>query len=207
MRWLALLAALCLLPAAALGQEAAKPKKVVIPDAASLIGKKIDGDRQSDIGANAPKTKAGDWEYGFEFDDSGLLRSGSSAERGKGGALLDTFHAYDSRCAVGEKAAPFSFGAGGSFKLKGSMAKGQYADAWIYLGDKDACDAAALKTKMDFSQSDALMHFTLDPAVLAPRGAAAVCPTSAPPGKAASHCAIFSLKGFARAYDFVCNAK
>jgi hypothetical protein len=207
MRALTLLAALCLPPMAALAQDNPSPKKIAVPDAASLIGKKVAVDRQFEIGSNATKIQTGDWSYGFDYDDPGLERTASTKERGKDGAAFDTYHLYDTRCAPGDKAAPFAFGAGDHFPLKGSMAKGQYADAWIYLGDKDTYDDKALKLKMDFSQNDAAMHFALDPAILAPRDVAAICPTAAPPGKAGGHCAIFSLKGFARAYDFVCNAK
>ena len=73
----------------------------------------------------------------------------------------------------GEREAPFSFGASDSFKLKGSINSGQYAYAWLYLGDKDAFNADALKVKMDLSQNDGAMHFALDPAILTPRGVAA----------------------------------
>jgi hypothetical protein len=91
-------------------------------------------------------------------------------------------------------------------QLKGAIEAGQYADAWLHLGDKGMFDDKPLKLKMDFSQNDGAMHFDLDAATLAPRGMAALCPTAAPP-KTGGRCSIFSLKGFARAYDFVCEAK
>jgi hypothetical protein len=122
-----------------------------------------------------------------------LERSASTTERGKGGALLSTAYPYDKRCAPGAAKAPFSFGEGERFKLKGSMAKGRYADAWIYLGDKDSFDAKALNVRMDFSENDAAMHFALDPPSLAPRSAAALCPDAVAPGKPGAHCAIFIL--------------
>jgi hypothetical protein len=207
MRVLPILLAIVLAPSLAVADDNPQPKKkVAIPDAATLIGKTIEGDRQYEIGSNAPQTKSGDWSYGFGYDDPGLERSASSPARGKADSLLDTSHMYDTRCAAGDKAS-FSFGAGDRFKLKGTMQKGQYADAWIYLGDGDAFDAKPLKIKMDFSQNDAAMHFDLDPTILAPRSAAAICPDAAAPGKTGGHCAMFSLKGFARAYDFVCQAK
>lgn len=206
MRPLPILIAICLLiPLAAAAQDSPTPK-VAIPAAASLIGKPIDGDKQYAIGSSAPKSKSGDWSYGFDFDDPGLERLASAAARGKAAPLLTASHLYDTRCAAGDKA-PFTFGAGDRFKLKGSMQDGQYADAWVYLGEGDAFDAKALKVKMDFSQNDGAMHFDLDPTALAPRGAVAFCPDAAAPGKTGGHCTIFSLKGFARAYDFVCNAK
>jgi hypothetical protein len=207
MHLFASLAALCLLTPVAMADDNVPAKKIVIPDAASLIGKTISGDRQGDIGSNAKKAKSDDWEYGFEYDDAGLQRSAESTQRGKGGALLSTVFAYDKRCAPSEKAASFSFGAGDAFKLKGSQTKGRYADAWITPGDKDSFDAKSLKVKMDFSENDAAMYFVLDPSSLTTRGVLAICPTAAPPAGATGHCAIFSLKGFARAYDYVCNAK
>jgi len=207
MRALPILIAICqLAPVAAAAQDKPSPK-VVAPDAASLIGKKIDGDRQSTIATNAPQTKAGDWSYGFEYDDPGLQRGASTPQRGKPDALLSASHIFDSRCAPGDKTADFSFGADESFKLKGSPAKGQYSNAWLYLGDADKFDDKPLKLKMDFSENDGAMHFRLDAMSLASRSVAAFCPTDAPPGKTGGHCATFSLRGFARAYDYVCEAK
>jgi hypothetical protein len=209
MRLSPILLAICILhPGAASADDSPQPKKKIpIPDAASLIGKKIDGDRQSDIATNAPKTKSADWSYGFEYDDSGLERSAWTPQRGKPDALLSASYVFDSRCGAGDKAADFSFGADESFKLKGSPAKGQFANAWLYLGDADKFDDKPLKLKMDFSENDAAMHFKLDAASLSSRAMAAFCPTDAPPSKAGGHCATFSLKGFARAYDYVCEAK
>jgi hypothetical protein len=208
MRLLPILAAIILTPSLAAADDSAPAKKkVAIPDAASLIGKKLSDDRQSDIATNAPQTKSGDWSYAFEYDDAGLARFASTPQHGKTDALLSTDHMFDTRCAANEKTAPFSFNADESFKLKGTEQKGRYSDAWVYVGDDDKFDDKPLKIKMDLSENDAAMHFTLDPASLSSRTTAAICPTSAPPGKTGSKCAVFSLKGFARAYDYVCNAK
>ena len=191
---------------AALQIGAAFAQDKPIPDAASLIGKTLDPDRAYELGEHAPKTKTGDWTYGFESDES-LLRSGSATERGKGGAQLDTIFIYNKRCARSDKSAPFSFSVGERFALKGSVEKGRFANAWIFFGDREVFDAMGVAKKMVFSENDAELHFTLDPNELAKRGVLALCPTAAAPAKMDGACSIFSLKGFERAYDFVCEAK
>jgi hypothetical protein len=60
---------------------------------------------------------------------------------------------------------------------------------------------------MEFSENDAALYFNLDPARMARSAKLALCPSAAAPGTKASRCAIFSLAGFARAYDFVCDGK
>jgi hypothetical protein len=197
-----LLAAVFLLSTPLAGLADENPAAAVDP--ASLIGKKLDAARIDEIGAHARQTKSGDWSYGLEMDEE-LVRAALGAERAGGGATLTVSFVYNKRCERG-KAAVFRFDAGERFKLKGATGK-RYAEAWIDFADKDVFDAQAAKQKMDFGEGDALLQVKLDPAAMAKRGQLALCPSATPPSGAGGHCAIFSLKGFARAYDFVCDAK
>jgi hypothetical protein len=192
-----------LLPAAALAQNA-PAKKVGIAEAASLIGQTLDADLQYEIGSDAPRATADDWSYGFEYDDAGLMRGASTKERG-GEALLATATLYNRRCT--RTAVPFSFGSDERFPLKGTVAKGRRADGWLYFGDNASFEKQALKLTMTFSENDGALHFKLDPARTAKAARLAVCATAAAPDAKASRCTLFSLAGFLRAFDFVCDAK
>ena len=206
MRLIPLLATCFLLPIASAAQDKPSAAAIDLRNPAALIGKRLDTDRAYEAGLHAPKMNAADWTYGFQSDE-GLERAASTAERGKSDVELDTVYPYDQRCARSGKTAPFTFGGGDRYKLRGSVEKGRYAEAWLYFADKGVFDAAAVKTKLTFSENDAALHLALDPAEMALRGALAICPTAAPPGNAGGACSVFSLKGFARAYDFVCDAK
>ena len=189
--------------ALAAGETAAKTD---IPDPVSLIGQRLDIDRQYEIGTHAQRTRLGDWGYGFEIDDPGLERTASTKESGSGAALLATYVMYDKRCARPDHAVSFSVGGGDRFALKGS-AGSRHSTAWIFYGDKDTFDHGSIKVTMDFSENDGALYFHLDPARMARSAKLALCPSAAAPATKASRCAIFSLAGFARAYDFVCDGK
>lgn len=204
MRRLVLLFALCLLvPTAAVAENA--PANSKLPAPASLIGKALDVDRQSALGSDAPRATAGVWSYGFEYDDPGLMRTASSKDRSSGGSVLSTAFRYDQRCARSDRAAPFAFSGDERFVLKGTVAKGRWADAWIYYGDAATFQRAPVKIAMAFSENDGALHFKLDPARMTQVARLALCPSAG--AASAARCAIFSLAGFARAYDFVCDAK
>jgi hypothetical protein len=180
--------------------------KTDIPDPASLIGQRLDIDRQYDIGTHAQRMTAGDWGYGFEVDDPGLERTASTKESGSGASLLATYVMYDKRCARPDHAVSFSVGSDDHFALKGSVGS-RHSTAWIFYGDKDTFDRGSIKVTMDFSENDAALYFNLDPARMGRSAKLALCPSAAAPGTKASRCVIFSLAGFARAYDFVCDGK
>lgn len=200
-RGLVPLFALLLLPAPALAQNA-PAKKIGVSEAASLIGQSLDADLQYEIGSDAPRTTADDWSYGFEYDDAGLMRGASTKERG-GEALFATSTLYNRRCT--RTAVPFSFGGDERFPLEGTVAKGRRATAWLHFGDKATFGKPALKLTMTFSENDGALHFKLDPARLTRAVRLALCPTAAAPE--AGRCAVFSLVGFSRAFDFACDAK
>lgn len=203
---IALALALCL-GAQALAQQAPSAATRDAPSAASLIGRDIDLDKQSEIGEHAKMTRSGDWRFGLDFDDPGLERRASTKEQGSGGADLSTAAPYKTRCARSLLAVEFALDAGDRFKLRGAVEKGRYADGWIALGDKNVFDASPRKARLAFSENDGGLHFKLDPGELARRGQLAICTGANPPAGAGDHCAHFSLEGFARAYDFVCDAK
>lgn len=202
-RLIPLVALAMLLPALTLAQNA-PAKKVGLAEAASLIGQTLDADLQYEIGSDAPRETADDWSYGFEYDDAGLMRGASTKQRG-GEALFATSTVYNRRCT--RTAVPFSFAGDERFSLKGTVAKGRRANGWLYFGDKASFEKQALKLTMTFSENDGALHFKLDPARMAKVARLAVCATATAPDVKASRCALFSLAGFARAFDFACDAK
>jgi hypothetical protein len=206
MRLISSLTACLLLPIAAGAQDKPPAAGIDLRNPAALIGKQLDADRAYEAGLHAPKMRAEDWTYGFQSDEA-LERAASTADRAKSDVELDTVYPYNQRCARNGKTAPFTFGGGERYKLKGAVEKGRYAEGWLYFADKGIFDPTPVKAKLAFSENDAALHLSLDPAEMARRGALAICPTAAPPGAAGAACSLFSLKGFARAYDFVCDAK
>jgi hypothetical protein len=57
------------------------------------------------------------------------------------------------------------------------------------------------------SENDGAPYTKLDPAELAANQTLAICPTAKAPRTGKAECSLFNLAGFARAYDFVCDAK
>lgn len=183
------------------------PKKVGIPDAASLIGKTLDDDTQYASGNDAQRVTAEDWSYGFAFDDPGLQRTGGTRARGKGDSLISMAEIYNRRCDRAAKTVRFAFGGDDRFVLKGSVAKGRYADGWVFFGDAASFEPAPAKIKMELSENDGALYVALDRTRLLQSRQVALCPSASAPAAKGSRCAVFSLAGFARAFDFVCDAK
>jgi hypothetical protein len=84
---------------------------------------------------------------------------------------------------------------------------GDHVEAWATFADHGLFDAEPRKIRLNYNWDAVDLNFTLDPAELSRRGELALCPTARSPDSQGAHCARFSLKGFARAFDFVCQAK
>ena len=197
--------ALSISMSAACAEEA--PKKADISDAASLIGKTLDEDTQFASGVDAPRVTAEDWSYGFAFDDPGLQRTATTADRGKGGGRISVTEIYNRRCDRAAKTVRLAFAGDERFTLKGMVAKGRYADGWIFFGDALSFEGTPAKIKMEMSENDGAFYLALERQRMLQSRQVALCPTvTAAPGKG-GRCAMFSLAGFARAFDFVCDAK
>ena len=177
-----------------------KPK----PDAAALIGKTLSPDKQSAIADHAVMAKSGGWTYGLAYDDPGLERMADASERG-GAAALTVAQIYSRRCDRASSPS-FAFGGDDRFVLKGETGS-RVADAWLFFAKGDAFDGAGRKIKLEMSENDGALYTKLDPAELAANATLAICPTAKAPGAGKSKCSQFDLAGFARAYDFVCDAK
>jgi hypothetical protein len=208
MRLFASLLALCLLSAvASVAKDKAAGDAGHVPDAASLVGKGDPSEEEYKILRNAPQTTSGDWTYGLSVDDTaGLTRQARTKQSRVGKPLLLTSHWHRDLCERVRKPVQFYFNGDAHFVLKGEPSKGKYADAWISYEDTDAF-GAAIKSRLDFSDDAGMLFFPLDPAVLAARRALSICPSATAPGSPNGHCTIISLVGFARAYEFVCEAK
>ena len=174
------------------------------PSAAALIGKTLSPDKQSAIADHATMAKSGAWTFGLTYDDPGLERMANADERG-GGAALTVAFPYIKRC---DRAAPSSFAFGGDerFALKGETGS-RVADAWLFFAKGEAFDGVERKVKLQMSENDGALYLKLDPAELAANAALAICPTAKAPGSGKMKCSLFDLAGFARAYDYVCEAK
>jgi hypothetical protein len=182
----------------ALAQD--KPK----PDAAALIGKTLSPDKQSAIADHAVMAKSGAWTYGLTFDDPGLERMADADARG-GGAVLTVAQTYFKRCDRASSPS-FAFGGDERFALKGETGS-RVADAWLFFAKGEAFDGAGRKVKLAMSENDGALYTKLDPAELAANATLAICPTAKAPGNGKTKCSQFDLAGFARAYDYVCDAK
>ena len=174
------------------------------PSAAALIGKTLSPDKQSAIADHATMAKSGGWTYGLTYDDPGLERMTDATER-QGGAALTVAFPYIKRC--NRAAAPsFAFGGDERFALKGETGT-RVADAWLFFAKGEAFEGAGHKAKLQMSENDGALHLQLDPAELAANATLAICPTAKAPGSGKAKCSLFDLAGFARAYDYVCEAK
>jgi hypothetical protein len=187
----------------ALAEDRPKPKAGA-PDAAALLGKTLSPDKQSAIADRAIMAKSGAWTYGLSYDDSGLERIADANER-DGGAALTVAHTYLKRCDRAQSPS-FAFGGDERFVVKGE-AGSRVADAWLFFAKGDSFDGAGRKIKLAMSENDGALYTALDPAELAASQTLAICPAAKAPGTGKAKCSLFNLAGFARAYDFVCDAK
>jgi hypothetical protein len=195
--------------AAAAESKPAAMKPVVVPEAATLIGKRVDPDRQYAIGQAAKQTKSGDWSYGFGGGAEGeLQRQASVTIGGAKKSVLAINQTYEARCNRADKAIDMSLDDGVShFKATQPKNGESYSTAWIVYSDNGAFDPRATKTKLSLQEIDATYLIKLDAEPLAHRGQIAFCPSQTTAKKPSAACSIFSLKGFARAFDYVCDAK
>jgi hypothetical protein len=194
------LAGLACLAFAAPALASDKPK----PDAATLIGKTLSPDKQSAIADHAVIAKSEAWTYGLTYDDPGLERMADANERG-GGATLTVAQIYSKRCDRASSPS-FAFGGDDRFVVKGETGS-RVADAWLFFAKGDAFDGAGRKVRLEMSENDGALYTKLDPTELAANATLAICPTAKAPGTGRAKCSLFDLAGFARAYDFVCDAK
>jgi len=81
------------------------------------------------------------------------------------------------------------------------------SDAWLFFVKGDAFDGAGRKVKLEVSENDGALYMKLDPTEIAANVTLAICPTAKAPGAGKAKCSLFNLDGFARAYDYVCDAK
>jgi hypothetical protein len=206
-RHIAILALSLLTPAASSAGYKAGADAGRVPDARALIGKDDLGEEEYKRLRDAPQTTSGDWTYGLNVDDSaGLMRQALTKQSNRGKPLLLTRRSYRDLCTHDGKPIQFYFSGDAHFALKGEPTKGRHADGWISYEDNNAF-GAAIKTRLDYSEDAGAWLFTLDPEMAAARRAVSICPSPAAPGSPNGHCTIVSLNRFARAYEFVCEAK
>lgn len=202
-----------LLSSASTRADDAQPelKPVQIPDAASLIGRRLDGDLAYAISLQAKSSPSGDWLYGFSGDpEGGLTRGAWTSSVGKVGAIRIDFP-YFERCRHADKAVRINLEDSKRFKVVTARdARGATTDsalAWIVYGDHGRFDAAAKRQRMILQGIDGAFVFELDRDAMKTRGLLALCPAETAPENVTKSCAVFSLKGFGRAFDFACDAK
>ena len=133
------------------------------------------------------------------------IAAGVNAARQGGGAALTVAQIYSKRCDRASSPS-FAFGGDDRFVLKGETGS-RVADAWLFFAKGDAFDGAGRKVRLEMSENDGALYTKLDPAELATNATLAICPTAKAPGTGKAKCSSFDLAGFARAYDFVCDAK
>jgi hypothetical protein len=195
-------------PAQAIKDTPTPPEKLVA-EAAALIGKDIEYDQQSKIADRSPHAKAGDWRFGLEYGNEGpLVRGAEAGETGKGELVIRTENGYDAPCDPAQKELAFTIDMDSRLNAKTNETKaGDHAEAWLSYADHGVFDARPRKINLGYNWDAVNLNLTLDPAELSRRGEFALCPTAKSPDSPGARCALFSLKGFARAFDFVCYAK
>ncbi len=177
-------------------------------EAAALIGKAMDYDQQSKIADRSPHAQANDWSFGLSYgNEGGLVRQASSSETGKGSLSLRTENDYSTRCDPASKELDFTVDIDPRLSASDSKKAGDHAESWLTFADRGVFDARPQKIKMNYNWDAVNLNFSLDRAELLKRGQLAFCPGPKSPDSQGEHCVRFSLKGFARAYDFVCQAK
>ncbi len=200
-----LLAALALVCAAS--SLASADEASILAKAKALVDKTLPQSEVQKIeeGKAEDKAKSGDWTFEIAIDDPGVVRYVSTSERGKGGLALTAEAHAETRCGSEDSSKPwFTLGSDDRLPLKGAIEKGQYAEAWASFADGASFVGRPTKLKLDFSQNDASLSLPIDAARFANHDAVAFCAAA---GRPDARCLTFSLKGFARAYDFLCQAK
>ena len=208
--WAALIA-MAATPSASIAQaikETPTAPDKLAAEAAALIGKQMDYDQQSKIADRSPHAQANDWSFGLSYGNEGALaREALSNETGKGSLSLRTENDYGSRCDPASKELEFTIDIDARLNATDSNKAGDHAESWLTFADHGVFDARPRKIKMNYNWDAVNLNFSLDRAELLKRGQLAFCPGPTSPDSQGAHCVRFSLKGFARAYDFVCQAK
>jgi hypothetical protein len=190
-------------------KETQTPPDKLVAEAAALVGKKIADDKQQKIADRSPHARADDWSFGLSYgNEGGLVREASSDETGKGALSMNTENDYSARCDPSLKALAFTIGMDPRLNAKADYTKpGDHAVSWFTFGDHGVFDAKPRKIEMDYNWDAVNLGFSLDRAELSRRGQLVFCPSPKSPDSLGAHCVRFSLKGFTRALDFVCEAK
>jgi hypothetical protein len=181
--------------------------KAIIPSAESLIGKTLDADRVYALSLHATRPRSGDWTYGFGGDAEGGLTLSAEVLGVRGSkSSLEAAANYGARCPPSPTVELILDDADSKFDPDHAERRPLTA-SWVYFGDRGVFDAQPLRRKMVFQAIDATFVFELDLATLSKRGQVALCPASMAADKVATNCTVFSLRGFSRAFEYVCNAK
>jgi hypothetical protein len=203
---LSFFAALALAVAATSG--AAADEASLLAKAKALIAKTLPKSEEDKIVAGAEKdeAKSGDWIFDIGNDDPGIMRSAGTPERKKRDLQLSMEALAETRCGPERSTKPsITLGSDDRLPLKGTVEKGQYTEAWVSFSDGGAAFGdKPTKLKLDFSQNDGALYLPVEATFFAHHDAVAFCAAA---GKPDARCLMFSLKGFARALDFVCQAK
>ena len=187
------------------------PNPVTPLDAGKLLGEDIDYDRQQAMIQAVKPIKSGDWELTFENGpEVGLYRYASTAPLGAGDkeALLSASHSYSDVCAAGDRrTVDFVLTLPADrFPIKGK-AGSQQTISWVSL--VNAGKPATPPKPQVFGMDELLGDLHQSYAVGQLNGAEAlvICPTAKPWDGASKVCVRIGLKGFSRAYAYVCDAQ
>jgi hypothetical protein len=203
----ALLALAGFAPPTAKAEDAAPEQPLVIPSAASLIGKTLEYDYIVALVKQAKSVKSGDWFYGFDLDASGAGLTRSAFLNGADGEDLSTAYRSDQRCNRAQSTAAFHFGDEAQRFNSELAVKTGYAMAWLYAGDRGVFKVLPGQDKMSFNGDAGGFDLELPLTPLLKHSQVAFCPARVSADKVAARCTIYSLQGFVRAFDYVCDAK
>jgi hypothetical protein len=180
----------------------------LVAKAATLLGKSLTYEKQQAIFDKHPHAASDDWTLRLDVGEEGeLVRSADVAAsnvKGGDGPLLTTETSYERRCEA-KTPSLVNFTLGDDGRLLGKVAPPRTVpDLYLRLSRAGAHDAPLKKTHTGFSWDSGAYEVELPLADLTAAEALAACRTAAYSPKT---CLDFSLKGFARAYRYVCEAR
>jgi hypothetical protein len=179
-------------------------------DASKLLGKDIAEERQEAIIKASKSIRTGDWEIGFgDGPEGGLYRDASTYPlNGDKQTYFGFSHGYKDRCE-GEDRRRVALDMdlpSNRFPVKGKPGS-QQAIGWVSFAFAEKPATPPKRTTFGMDELLGLLHQVYDLDRLKALSALVICPTSKAWDGVSKDCVRVSLKGFAQAFDYVCDAK
>jgi hypothetical protein len=201
--------ALLAMPARA---EDAEPKSpnLPVPKAEALLGVDPDYDHVIAFCDHDKERRSGDWMYRYSLDAGGgaLTRSASTSAPNTKDSQFSIDHDAKTRGDRGAQDIEGGFGvADARFSAEALAKEGGKPLTRTYGDDRGVFDPKPQRRELGWSLESGDLRFMMLTAQIAKHGQFALCPRQVALGAVASSCTLCSLKGFAGAFDYACDAK